>query len=192
MKTNPEFIVYAGSMYSGKSSRLIAAVDRFMYQKKNVAIFKPKLDDRFSESEIVTHAGLKLKSTSIDTGEDILEFVADREKETNQPVDVIAVDEAFMIEGVGQALIRLYRMGKTIIVASIDMSASCKPFTELVDIMIWATKIEKCPAVCVKCHQDAYYTQKLIDDLSDEIHVGGQELYEARCWKCHRYIPLDD
>jgi len=89
-----------------------------------------------------------------------------------------------MIDGVSEALIFLYRSGFTVIVASIEMSASCNVFPELKEILPWATHVEKCSAVCTACGADAYFTHRKIEDL-DEIAVGGAEMYEPRCWNHH-------
>ncbi len=98
------------------------------------------------------------------------------------PIDIIAVDEAFMIPNIAKALIKLFQDGYTIITSSIQLSASSKVFEEIRDMMPWATKIEVCPAVCPVCGADAYYTHRKVKDI-EEIAVGGSELYEPRCWK---------
>jgi thymidine kinase len=102
-------------------------------------------------------------------------------------VDVVAVDEAFMIEGIADALIDVFRLGKTVIVSSIDLSSSCKPFPEMTKMFPWATNIQKCPAVCTVCNNDAYYTIRKTES-EDEISVGGSEMYEPRCWFHHDHM----
>jgi thymidine kinase len=101
--------------------------------------------------------------------------------------DVVAVDEAFMVDGSASALVALFRQGKTIIVSSIQLSASGLPFEEVRDIMPYATKIEVCPAVCPITGRDAYYTERKMKDLS-EIAVGGSDMYYPVCWEHHHYI----
>jgi thymidine kinase len=100
---------------------------------------------------------------------------------------VVAVDEAFMIPGASWVLIDLFKKGKTIVVSSLDLSATGKAFDEIEAMFPWATHIEKCPAVCTVCGQDAFYTHKKVEDIA-EITVGGSELYEPRCWKHHSYF----
>ena len=100
---------------------------------------------------------------------------------------VIAVDEAFMIPGIANVLIWLYRSGYSIVVSSLDLSAAGKPFEEIEKMLPWATKVEKLSAVCVVCNRDAHYTYKK-QVGGDEIEVGGSELYEPRCLKCHPTI----
>ena len=183
--SNPEFIIFTGPMFGAKSSRLLTAVDRFHYQNKTVLAFKSKLDQRYSKSEISTHNGGRLSANLASTGKDILDKVNDEDQ--NRYVDVVAVDEAFMIEGCADILIELFKRGKTIIVASIQLSASGQVFEEIRDMMPWATKIEVCPAVCTVTGLDAYYTHRKFTDMS-EIAVGGSELYEPRCWHYHGFM----
>jgi thymidine kinase len=92
-----------------------------------------------------------------------------------------------MIDGVSDALISLYRSGFTVVVASIEMSASCNAFDEIKEILPWATHIEKCSAVCTTCGADAYFTTRKVENLG-EIAVGGSELYEPRCWNHHNRV----
>ena len=101
--------------------------------------------------------------------------------------DIVAVDEAFMIDGVSDALKNIYKLGVTIVVASLDLSSTCQPFEEILSMMPYATKIEKCPAVCTICGEDAFYTHKKLDNKI-EIEVGGKNLYEPRCWQHHSYM----
>jgi thymidine kinase len=182
---NPEFVIYTGCMTSGKTSRLLSAIDTLTYQKRNIIAFKPKIDNRFDDEAIVTHNGQKLSATPVSSGVELLEFILN--KTEIEKVDIIAVDEAFMIDGVADTLIYLYRIGKTILVSSIEMSSTCMPFPEITKMLPWATTIEKCSAVCTICQADAFYTHRKTVG-GDEIQVGGLDLYEARCWKCHGLV----
>lgn len=181
MSTRPSFTVFCGPMMSSKTTRLLAAVDRFRYQNLKVASFKPKLDCRYTPDEISTHNGGKISAIVVSSGDEIL-----RHCDLFTP-DVVAVDEAFMIDGCADALIALFRSGTTVVVSSIEMSSSCNVFYEVEKLLPWATKVEKCAAVCMVCGEDAYYTHKKIDDMT-EIAVGGSELYEPRCWHHHSVI----
>lgn len=182
---NPEFIFFLGPMFGGKSSRLLSAIERYRYQNQNVIAFKPRLDQRYSHDHISTHNGGKIEAWVVNSGEEIINHV-----NTLMP-DVIAVDEAFMIDGSAEALIQIYRRGISVIVSSIELSANCNTFIEIEKMLPWATKIEKCMAVCVICKEDAPYTQKKINDIA-EITVGGAELYEPRCWQHHTNVQILD
>lgn len=169
---DPEFVIYTGPMMSAKTSKLLSALDRMKYQSKKVATFKPKMDRRYSHDEIVTHSGLCWPAACVATGKDIIEL--------SRGADVVAVDEAFMIDGSADALISLFKDGKDIYVSSIQLSARGEPFEEMQKMFPWATKIEVCAAVCPATGRDAYYTVAKVDGLED-IEVGGSEKYEPRC-----------
>lgn len=183
MSNNPEFIIYTGPMFSSKTSRLLSTLERYKYQHKKVVAFKPSMDDRYGEGEIVTHVGWKLPAIRVKTGVDLLEYLA------NSPdsPQVIAVDEAFMIPGIAESLVWLYKNGFTIVVSSLEMSATGKPFEEIEKMLVWATSLEKCTAVCTVCGRDAHYTHKK-QTGGDEIEVGGSELYEPRCYSHYLYV----
>jgi len=186
---SPTFTVYTGPMFSSKSSKMLLALERFKYQHKDAVLFKPVCDVRYSKSEVVTHGGWSHEATVITSVADIIEALAERPS----PPQVVAVDEAFMIPGIAETLIWLYRNGFSIVVSSLDLSAQGKPFTEIEKMLPWATHIKKCSAVCTACGRDAHYThKKIIDENSEEIQVGGAELYEPRCGFCHPFIFSHD
>ena len=178
MPSNPEFVVYTGPMFGGKTSRMLAALDRAKYQSKKIIAFKPKMDHRYADESIVTHTGHSFDAVCISDGEEIFDYA--------KKADVIAVDEAFMIDGIADALIELFRKGKSVYVSTIQLSAHGFFFAEVQAMMPWATKVEVCPAVCSQCEKDAYYTVAKIDGLG-HIEVGGAETYEPRC---HEHTPF--
>jgi thymidine kinase len=183
MIIDPAFIVFTGPMFGSKTTRMLAAIDRYRYQNRNVIAFKPVIDDRYSSSDISTHSGGRISAICVKSGEEIENVI----QTLSQASDVIAVDEAFMIPGAAKSLIELFKAGNTIVVSSLQLSASGKVFDEIRDMMPWATKIEVCPAVCPVTGRDAYYTHRKVDGL-DEIAVGGAEMYEPRCWEMHTYV----
>jgi thymidine kinase len=182
MGTDPEFIIFTGPMFGSKTSRLLAVVDRYRYQRKHVLAFKPMMDKRYSRVEICTHSGARLPAKGVSCGKDILQEI-----EKHSSCDVIVVDEAFMIDGCATALLKLFKGGKSVVVSSLQLSASGKVFEEIRDMMPWATKVEVCPAVCPITGRDAFYTHRKIEGLN-EIAVGGAEMYEPRCWEFHNLI----
>jgi len=180
---NPEFIIFTGPMFSSKTTKLLACLERYKYQKRTIHAFKPMIDDRYSDHEIATHSGWKQEAQNIRTGGDLLIW-AKRMMERGEECDIIAVDEAFMIPEIGPALISLYMSGLTIVVSSLEISSSCNPFKEIAALFPFATKIEKCSAICTICSADAHYTHRKTNHKA-EIAVGGEEMYEPRCWKHH-------
>ena len=97
---------------------------------------------------------------------------------------VVAVDEAFMIDGVAETLLEVFKRGATIVVSSIQLSANLKPFRELKEMMPYATRIEVCPAVCPRTSEDAYYTFSKLAVGHDPV-VGGEDMYEPRSFYAH-------
>jgi thymidine kinase len=170
-------------MFGSKTTRLLAALDRYRFQNRSVIAFKPKMDDRYSSTAICTHSGGSVNAVGVSSGQDILTHL----HECGENYSVVAVDEAFMIDGVAEVLIHLFRQGKTIVTASLQMSAGGVIFDEIRDIMPWATKIEVCPAVCTVTGRDAYYTHRKLEGM-EEIAVGGSDLYEPRCWEHHSFM----
>ena len=179
----PTFTIYTGPMYGSKTSRLIADVDRFSRQKKNVLAFKPRIDDRYSESKICSHSGAEVIAYCVSNGEDIKRIIDDQ-KITNPKDCVVAVDEAFMIDGVAEVLLDVFKTGITIVVSSIQLSANFKPFHELKEMMPYATRIEVCPAVCPQTSEDAYYTFSKLAVGHDPV-IGGEDMYEPRSFYAH-------
>ena len=117
-----EFVVYTGPMWSGKTTRLTAAVERHRIRQTDVLCFKPDIDGRYADNSIVTHSGSRVDAISVSNGREIIEAVK------RQSPEVIAVDEAFMIDGASDALIEVFRSGVSVYVSSIELSANLKPF----------------------------------------------------------------
>lgn len=190
MKNNQaQFTLYTGPMFSSKTTKLLAKVDRSKYQKKKSVSFKPSIDDRYTvDNQIVTHNDVHINCYTVKAGAEILEIVA-----ANHPVDIVAIDELFMIPGGGKACIELFRKGYDVYVSSIELDYMGQPFAEVMEIMPYCTQIIKCKAVCAICQNDARYTYKKStylssDDDQEIIEVGGEEIYEPRCQLHHNYM----
>jgi thymidine kinase len=184
--SNPEFIVFVGCMFSGKTSKMLLELERLKFQRRRIIVFKPLIDDRYSTNNIVSHGGLSLPAINVKSGADILDTMI-KSAHCDKPINVVAVDEAFMVSGVAEALIYVYKLGVTVVVSTLDLSAAGKPFKEIEKMLPWATKIEKCTAICTLCSRDARYTYKK-QTSEQEIEVGGAELYEPRCFDHHPIV----
>src|SRR5215469_4905410 len=169
--------VICGPMFSGKSEELIRRLRRAMIARKRVQVFKPVIDTRYSEDEIVSHGDLRMKSEVVSSGADILDRIDWRS-------EVIGVDEAnFMGPALVDAAQRLADSGKQVIIAGLDTDYLGRPFTPIPDLLALAETITKTLAICMRCGNPAKHTQRLrgSDSL---IEVGAAGAYEARCRRC--------
>lgn len=185
MNSSPSFTIYCGPMFSSKTSRLLMQLERYKYQHKQTVVFKPSIDGRYSDLEISTHGGWKHPAICVKEGADVLHFLSELDSEPH----VVAVDEAFMIPGISDVLIFLFKNGFNIVVSSLDIASNGKPFHEIMQMLPFATFVEKCTAICTICGDNAFYTHKKIiggDEIT--VHVGGSELYEPRCFEHHLAI----
>ena len=176
--SNPEFVVYTGPMFGGKTTRLLSEVERYRHKGKTILAFKPTIDSRYYDEYIVTHNGLKVLAKKILHAEEML-ITLDEGCPDNQ---IVVVDEAFMIKDIGEILPIIFQKGWTVLASTLQLSASGRVFDEVEKILPWATKVVVCPAVCTMCSNDAFYTFRKVDGL-EEIAVGGNDLYEPRCFK---------
>lgn len=175
--------VIAGCMFSGKTEELIRRLRRAKIAKLNVMIFKPKIDDRYSKLEIVSHSEQSLPSTIIDTPKEILELSKDSQ--------VVGIDEAqFFTPDLVDVCNELANNGKRVIVAGLDQDYRGIPFEPIPQLLAHAEYITKTLAICVNCGNPADKTQRTIK-TKDRVVVGASDSYEARCRKCH-YIPEEE
>jgi len=177
-----EFVMFVGPMFGGKTTKLLSAIDRYQYQGRNILAFKPKVDERYSKEEIVTHWRTKMSVKCVSDDNEIEHYL--RESQAWSGLEskyVIAVDEAFMINDAGGVLVRLFREGHTVLVSSLQLSSDFTPYDEIQTMLPYATKVEICPAVCSTCAADAYYTKKIGGRKDHAIEVGGAEMYQPKC-----------
>ncbi len=169
--------VICGPMFSGKSEELIRLLRRAEIARQRVQIFKPSLDDRYSDDEIVSHSDLRIKSEVVKSAGEIMERVSPR-------TEVIGMDEAnFLGPEVVEAATRLADLGKRVIIAGLDTDYLGRPFDPIPTLLALAEQITKTLAICARCGNPAKFTQRLIasDDL---IVVGAAGMYESRCRRC--------
>ena len=169
--------VICGNMFSGKTEELIRRLRRAKIAKLNVKIFKPKVDNRYDEDNIVSHNQLKLKSFVVDSTAAIYELAND--------ADVIGIDEAqFFDDDIIDVTKNLSSKGKRVIVAGLDTDFKGKPFGPMPQLMCESDFLDKLQAICVKCGNPASYTQRLSKDDS-QVVIGETDIYEARCRHCY-------
>jgi thymidine kinase len=177
--------VICGSMFSGKTEELIRRLRRAQIARQRVQIFKPKIDERYSQDHLVSHSEMRLKSEVVSSADEILQKIDWR-------AEVIGVDEAqFFDAKLVQVCNQLADLGKRVVVAGLDKDYLGKPFEPMPQLMAIAEYIEKTLAICMKCGNPANYTQRLVDS-SDRVLVGATGTYEARCRRCFEPVPNKD
>ena len=169
--------VICGPMFSGKSEELIRRLRRSIIARKRVEVFKPTIDNRYSDDEIVSHGDARMTSQVVKDAAEIMNRIDWRS-------EVIGIDEAnFMGPPLVDVSQRLADSGKQVIIAGLDTDYMGRPFAPMPDLLAHAESITKTLAICVRCGNPAKHTQRLRG--SDElIVVGAADMYEARCRRC--------
>ena len=169
--------VVCGSMFSGKTEELIRRLNRAKIARQRVEIFKPALDTRYHDENIVSHSAVSIRSTPVQTAEEILLFAGDSE--------VIGIDEAqFFDSNLVEVCNKLANSGKRVIVAGLDMDFAGVPFGAIPQLMAIAEYVTKVHAICVVCGDIAQYSYRKVAS-QDKILLGETDSYEARCRKCY-------
>ncbi len=166
-----------GPMFSGKSEELIRRLRRAEIARQRVQIFKPIIDKRYSDTEIVSHSDLRIPADVVGRASEIMGKLDPR-------TEVVGMDEAhfFDMEVVDVAQ-RLADMGKRVIIAGLETDYLGRPFEQVRDLMTVAEEVTKLLAICVRCGNPAKHTQRLVAS-GERILVGAHGTYEARCRRC--------
>jgi len=177
--------VITGPMFAGKTEELLRRVKRLEYAKQNIVVFKPLIDNRYAENEVVSHNKNRTRSVNISQAKEIFEYV---DKDT----DVVAIDEVqFLDEEAIRICEFLADKGIRVIVSGLDREFRGEPFTFMPRLLAMAEYVTKLTAVCVKCGAPATRTQRIVNGkparYNDPIVlIGAEESYEARCRQCHK------
>jgi thymidine kinase len=164
-------------MFSGKSEELIRRLRRAEIARQRVQTFKPGIDNRFSEAEIVSHSEMKLPSVSVASSRELLEQVA-------LDTEVIGIDEGqFFDPGLTATATALANQGRRVIIAGLDTDYLGKPFEPMPQLLAIAEYVTKTLAICMICGGPAGHTQRLVAS-KERVLVGATGTYEARCRRC--------
>lgn len=176
-KTQGWIEVVCGSMFSGKTEELIRRLNRARIAKLKVEIFKPGIDTRYSEEDVVSHNANSVNSIPVENAQQILFYAND--------VDVVGIDEAqFFGSELVDVCQQLANQGIRVIVAGLDMDFLGKPFGSMPDLMAIAEDVTKVHAICMRCGSLAQYSHRTI--AGDKLVVLGEtESYEPLCRKCY-------
>src|SRR5262245_42723849 len=175
--------VICGPMFSGKSEEMIRRLRRAEIAGQSVVIFKPRIDDRYDGTDVVSHAGARMQAVPIASVSELAVRA--------QGFDVVGIDEAqFLGEGVAVTALELADHGVRVVVAGLDQDFRRLPFGPMPALLAHAEFVDKLQAVCHRCGGPATTTQRLVDGepapySGDTVVVGAAEQYEARCRGCH-------
>ncbi|MGL4953350.1 MAG: thymidine kinase [Culicoidibacterales bacterium] len=177
--------VICGSMFAGKTEELIRRLKRLEYAKKTFYVFKPQIDNRYSDSDVVSHNGQAIEAIAIVHAKDALNYLT-------PDTAVVAFDEVqFFDVGVIHVIEEIASRGIRVIAAGLDMDFRGEPFGIIPNLLAKAEFVTKLTAICTVCGEPATRTQRLINGRPANYHdpivlVGAQESYEARCRHCHQ------
>ena len=176
--------VICGPMFAGKTEELIRRVIRMDYAKKKYIIFKPTIDNRYSESEVVSHNKRKVNAVCVTSSNEI-------DKYLTEDYEAVIIDEVqFFDDNVVDKAHELAEKGLRVIVGGLDTDFRGVPFDNVAQLLARAEKVTKLTAICVCCGDEATKTQRIINGMPAKfddpiILVGEKESYESRCRKCH-------
>ncbi len=182
MKKHGKLIVHTGSMFSGKTTSLWRELYRMNIANYKVVAFKPSIDDRDGDKQIVTHDNLSLDAIKVEDLNEILNYARDHE------IDAIGIDELQFFPNDPSEVVdifnKLMAMNITIVVSGLDMDYKTRPFEIIKEIMPLADELIKHHAICASCGEDAWASYRKSSDDS-RIQIGAQNLYEPLCRSCY-------
>lgn len=170
--------VVCGPMFSGKTEELIRRLRRAELARQKVQVFKPEIDMRYSNTDVVSHSAQRVSAVVVTSAGAILEQI-------EAGTQVVGIDEAqFFDARVVKVAEHLANEGRRVLVAGLDTDFRAEPFEPMPSLIAVADYVTKLSAVCMQCGDPATRTQR-IDGTGDRVVVGAMERYEARCRRCH-------
>ncbi len=175
-KQNGWIEVICGSMFSGKTEELIRRLKRAKFANQRVEIFKPAIDIRYSEEEVVSHDSNAIVSTPVESASSILLLTSE--------VDVVGIDEVqFFDQSIVDVCTELANRGVRVICAGLDMDYLGKPFGPMPTLMAIAEYVTKVHAICVRCGNLAHHSHRLTSS-NKLVMLGEKDTYEPICRHC--------
>ena len=167
--------VVCGPMFSGKTEELIRRVRRAQIARQKVQIFKPSIDDRFHQSDVVSHSSQSVEAVPVRNSLEVLSKVYDSTR-------VVAIDEIqFFDEMIIKVVTKLARRGCRVICAGLDQDSNGRPFGFIPDLLAISDAVDKVQAVCTVCGSPATKSVRLDSSKKGQVVVGHADIYEARC-----------
>lgn len=179
--------VISGCMFAGKSEEIIRRVKVLQFARKNIKVFKPIVDNRYSLSQVVSHDGSKVEAVAVEKASQILDSV-------DETTDVVIIDEVqFFDDDIVEVCQILTSRKINVIAVGLDLDFRGEPFGPMPKLLTLAEFVTKLTAICSKCGGTATRTQRIIDGIPASyddpiVLIGASEKYEARCRKCHEVL----
>ena len=175
-KSNGWIEVICGSMFSGKTEELIRRLRRAEFANQQLILFKPKIDNRYSKNNVVSHSGNEFEAVLIENSSEIIGHI-------NQHM-VVAIDEAqFFDDGIVGVCELLSAKGIRVVLAGLDMDYTGKPFGPMPNLLAVAEYVTKVHAICVSCGNLAQFSNRTVSETS-QVLVGAVEKYRPLCRAC--------
>lgn len=170
--------IVVGSMFSGKTEELIRRLNRAKIARQKVEIFKPMIDKRYDEINVVSHNANSIVSTPVETSSQILMYTHD--------IEVVGIDEAqFFDDNLPDVCNQLANNGIRVIVAGLDMDFLGKPFGPMPVLMAMAEYVTKVHAICMGCGNLAQYSHRTVKD-NKLVLLGETDNYQPLCRSCYQ------
>ncbi len=176
--------VICGSMFSGKTEELIRRLKRARFAQQRIEVFKPKIDTRYAEGEVVSHNTNAIEATPVAQAIEILQLIENQSTEGGM-VEVVGIDEAqFFDMQLPEICVKLAKKGVRVIVAGLDMDYRGVPFGAMPNLLAMAEYITKVHAICPHCGSLATHSYRKV---ANQAHVllGEKDSYEPRCRTCY-------
>ena len=172
--------VICGSMFSGKTEELIRRLNRAIIANQKMLLFKPLIDNRYHEENVVSHKGSSLTAVPVENSAAILSLVTDEM--------VVAIDEAqFFDEGLVEVCNQLARQGVRVVIAGLDMDYMGVPFGPMPKLLCIAEYVTKVHAICLSCGNLAQFSHRTANE-SGQVLVGAVEKYQPLCRACYNKL----
>ena len=176
--------IICGPMLSGKTEELIRRLVRAEIAKQRVAIFKPTIDNRFSENFIVSHNQRKIKSIQVQNTNMILDY--------SEKADVFGIDEAqFFDQSIVKVCRSLANKGRRVVIAGLEKDYLAHSFGHMPELLVDAEYITKVNAICMNCGDPANFSHRISSEKK-QVVVGETDKYEALCRRCYMNVMGED
>jgi len=176
--------VICGSMFSGKTEELLRRIKRAQFAKQKIELFKPAIDTRYAETEMVSHDASAMPSTPVHNASEILLYVS------MDTVEVVGIDEIqFFDEGIVGVCDQLANAGIRVIVAGLDMDYLGTPFGPMPKLMAIAEYVSKVHAICVQCGDLAHYSHRIVAG-DKQVLLGETDAYQPLCRSCYNQLRI--